>query len=79
MNHWQYEHYKQIDEFRRQRMISEITADKLVRQYCIYHPGIFEQTMFKLANWMISKGNQLRRRYEIPSSNCNRRTTRNPI
>jgi len=69
MNHWQYEQYKQIDEFSRQRIISEIKAEKLVRQYRIYHPGIFERMMFRLANWMIAKGEGLRRRYEIPSAN----------
>ena len=70
MNHWQYEQYKQIDEFSRQKMISEIRVEKLVRQYRVYHPGIFERTMFSLADWIISIGKRLRRRYEIPSTNC---------
>lgn len=79
MNHWQYEQYKQIDEFYRQRVMAELRAHKLVWQYRIYHPGSFERTMLKLANWMISKGKQIRRRYEIPSSNCSRTASGNLI
>lgn len=79
MNHWQYEQYKQIDEFSRQRIISEIRAENLVGQYRIYHPGIFERMMFSLANWMIAKGKVLHRRYEIPSTNCTQETSRNLI
>ena len=80
MNHWQYDQYKQIDEFSRQCMISELKADQLVRQYRIYHPSIFAKAMFKLENWMIAKGTGLRHRYEIPSTNnCTQSTSRNFI
>ena len=68
MNQWQYEQYKQIDEYSRQRMLNEVGAERLVRQLRIYHPGIFTRTMFRLANWMITKGQGLRRRYEIPAA-----------
>jgi len=77
MNHWQYEQYKQMDEYNRQKMITEIRADRLVQQYRIYHPGIFERIMFRFANWMIEKGKGLRRRYEIPSTNGAHSTSRN--
>lgn len=79
MNHWQYEQYKQMDEFSRQRIISEIRAEKLVRQLRIYHPGIFARMMFSLANWMIAKGHGLRRRYEIPSAHRSQDPSRNLI
>lgn len=81
MNHWQYEYeqYKQIDEFHRQRMMAEIRAERLVRQTRVYHPGIFERLMFRLANWMIAKGKELRHRYEIPSANCGKTASRNLI
>jgi hypothetical protein len=79
MNHLQYEQYKQIDESYRQRMAAELQAERLVQQYRVYHPGILEQMMFKLANWMISTGKQLRRRYEIPAANCSQTTSRHPI
>ena len=73
MNHWQYEQYKQIEEYNHQRLVAEIRAEQLVRRTRIYHPGIFERAMFKLANWMISKGKQLRR-YEIPAASCSQMT-----
>lgn len=75
MNHWQYEQYRQMDEHNRQRMMAEIKAERLTRQLRVYHPGIFERAMFRLANWMISKGIQLRRRYEIPSVGCSQQTS----
>jgi len=79
MNHWQYEQYKQIDESYRQRIVAKFQAEKLVQQYRIYHPGIFEKAMFKLANWMISVGKRLRQRYEIPASSCAQTASRHPI
>ena len=72
MNHWQYEQYKQIDEFYRQQMRFEVQTERLVQQYRVYHPGRFEQTMFRLANWLIGMGKQLRKRYEIPASTGSR-------
>lgn len=79
MNHWQYEQYKQLDEFSRQRILSEVRAENLVRQFRAYHPNMFERVMFSLANWMISKGKQLRHRYDIPASNGSQRTFDNLI
>lgn len=79
MNHLQYEQYKQIDESYRQRMVAELQAEKLVQEYRVYHPGVFEKAMFKLGNWMISRGRQILRRYEIPSSNCSPTVSRDLI
>ena len=79
MNHWQFEQYKQIDEISRQRIVSEVRAENLVRKLRTYHPGPFERMMFRLANWMILKGRQLRRRYEIPETSCNQQASRNLI
>lgn len=79
MNHLQYEQYKQIDESYRQRMAAELQAEKLVQQHRIYHPGIFEKAMFKIANWMISVGKRLRQRYEIPATSSAQTTSRRPI
>ncbi len=76
MNHWQYEQYAQIDKFYRRKMASEMRAENLVQHYRIYHPGLFEQIMFKLANWMIRKGAQIRQRYEIPATNCRQPASR---
>lgn len=79
MNHWQYEQYKQIDEFSRQRILSEVRAENLVRQLRIYHPGMFERAMFRLATWIIVKGKQLQSRYEIAETGCSQQASRHLI
>ena len=79
MNQWQYEQYKQIDDYSRQRIIAEVRAERVVRQLRIYHPGIFARMMFRLANWMIAKGQGLRRRYEIPSAHRSQDPSRSLI
>ena len=66
-------------EYHRQRILEEsnqIRLEKLAQGSRIYRPGIFERSMFNFANWMITTGKQLRRRYEIPAINCNNTTTR---
>ena len=65
-------------EYHRQRILEEskqIRLEKLAQVSRIYRPGIFERSMFNFANWMITTGKQLRRRYEIPAINCNNTTT----
>jgi hypothetical protein len=79
MNHLQYQQYKQIDESYRKRMVAEFQTEKLFQQYGVYHPGVFEKAMFKLGNWMISRGRQILRRYEIPSANCSPTVSRDLI
>ena len=66
-------------EYNRQRILEEFEQmrfERLARKSDVYRPGIFERTMFNFANWMITTGKQLRRRYEIPAINCNNTTTR---
>ena len=72
MNDWQYEQYKRINEDDRQRMIEEARIVRLIRASRVDQPGIFEQMMFKLANWMISSGRQLQRRYDVSSAKYGR-------
>lgn len=72
MNHWQDEIHA---AYNRQRILDEvekIRLVKLVRGSHVYRPGIFERTMFNFANWMISTGKHLRKRYEVPSTNCHK-------
>ena len=55
-------------EYHRQRILDEvkqIRLEKLALSSRVYRPGLFERTMFKLANWMISTGKHLRQRYEF--------------
>lgn len=71
MKYWQDE---KTAEYNRQRILEEVQQIRLERAALksrVYHPGLFERTMFNFANWMISTGKQLRKRYEIPA-NCNK-------
>ena len=72
MNYWQDE---KTAEYNRQRIwdeVEQIRLEKLALKSRVYRPGLFERTMFNFANWMIASGKQLRRRYEVPSTNCNK-------
>ena len=71
MNNWQNEF---MAEYHRQDILQEveqIRLEKLALQSRVYRPRFFERTMFNFANWMISTGKQLRKRYEVPAVNCN--------
>ncbi|HSB00007.1 MAG TPA: hypothetical protein VLE49_05105 [Anaerolineales bacterium] len=70
MYNWQNEF---MAEYHRQEILQEveqIRLEKLALKSRVYHPRLFERTMFNLANWMISTGKQLRKRYEVPAVRC---------
>lgn len=59
---------EQTAEYNRQRILDEfeqIRLERLCRKLRIHKPGGFERTMFEFANWMISTGKKLRKRYEL--------------
>jgi len=60
--------------YNRQKISEEVKQIRL-EQFALksrsYKPSRFERTMFNFANWMISTGKQLRKRYEVPVTNCN--------
>ena len=63
MNNWQNEF---MAEYHRQDILEEveqIRLEKLVFQPRANCPNLFERTLFTFANWMISRGKQLRKRY----------------
>ena len=75
MNHWNNEY---MAEYHRQDILDEvekIRLEKLAVTSRVYRPGLFERTMFNFANWMISTGKQLRKRYEIPAVDCSKSRT----
>jgi hypothetical protein len=79
MNHWQNEHLNEyLVEYHHRDLLAEAKqarlANKIIRSN-VYHPSLFERTMFNFANWMISTGKGLRKRYEIPSVNCSQHPT----
>ena len=75
MNNW---HNEYMAEYHRQDLLKQreqIRIADLALKSRVYRPGIFERTMFNFANWMISTGKQLRKRYEIPAVKCNHSPT----
>ena len=70
MNNW---HTEFMAEFDRQHILEEaeeIRFEAMATHFRAGRPGLFERTMFHFANWMISTGSQLRKRYEAPSIHC---------
>lgn len=72
MNNW---HNEYMAEYHRQQILddaNQIRLENLMLKSRVYRPGIFERTMFNFANWMISTGRGLHKRYETPSADCNK-------
>jgi hypothetical protein len=70
MNNWQNEF---MAEYHRQDILKEaehIRLEKLVLQTRANCPNLFERTLCTFANWMISRGEQLRKRYKASTVNC---------
>lgn len=70
MNNW---HLETMAEYHRQQILAEaehIHLEKITLQSRVYRPRFFAQTIFRFANWMISTGKQLRKRYEVPPAHC---------
>ena len=75
MYHWNDEF---MAEYHRQEIldqVEQIRLEKLAVSSHVYRPGLFTRTMFNFANWMISTGKQLRKRYEIPAVDCGKSRT----
>ena len=70
MNNW---HNEFMAEYHRQDILQEaeqIRLEGLAVSSHVYRPGFSARIMFNLANWMISTGKQLRKRYEVPCVDC---------
>ena len=70
MNNW---HNEFMAEYHRQDILNEVDRihlETLALKSRVYRPGVFARTMFSFANWMISTGKQLRKRYEVPCVDC---------
>jgi len=75
MHHWNDEF---MAEYHRQEILDEveqIRLEKMAVKSRVYRPGLFERTMFNFANWMISTGKHLRKRYEVPAVDCSKSRT----
>lgn len=74
MNNWNNEY---MAEYHRQDLIREaeqVRREKLGFNSRAHHPSLFSRTMFNFGSWMVIKGKQLRKRYEIPSTVCGNAT-----
>lgn len=72
MKHWEDEFNAEYQRRQIVEDIRQIRLEDLALRSRVYRPGIFARSMFNLANWMISTGKTLRRRYEIPAVNCSK-------
>jgi len=72
MNHYQDELTAKYNQQRIQEELKQIRLEQFALKSRIYKPGRFEKMMFAFANWMISTGKQLRKRYEVPVAKCNK-------
>jgi len=73
-------YFEFMAEYNRQRITEEmeqIHLEKLALRSRVYRPSPFGRTMLNFANWMISTGDQLRKRYEIPAMPCSNTPTEN--
>jgi elongation factor P hydroxylase len=76
MHNW---HNEFMAEYHRQDILKEaeqIRLERIALKSRVYRPGFYARTMFSVANWMISTGKQLRKRYEVPTVDCSKKTTR---
>ena len=71
MNVWDLEKTAEYNRQRTAQEIEQIRLERIAMRGRAYRPGLFARTMYSLANWMISTGKNLRRRYEIPAVKCN--------
>jgi hypothetical protein len=70
MNHWHNEFMAEVHRQDILKEVEQIRLEKLATHSRVYRPGLFERTMFTFANWLISTGKQLRKRYEVPCVDC---------
>ncbi len=71
MNNWQTEI---LAEAHRQQLLEESEQVRMEQQALSIRPyrsTLYSRTMFNFANWMISAGKELRKRYEVPAVTCN--------
>ena len=70
MNYFDYETTAEYNRHQIHTELNQIRLENFALKSRVYKPGKFERLMFNFANWMITTGKQLRKRYEIPATNC---------
>lgn len=77
MNNW---HNEFMAEYHRWDLLKDgerIRQQNPAIKSRVFYPNMFTRAMFNFANWMISTGKQLRKRYEVPVVNCNQKPSGN--
>lgn len=69
MNHYQDEFTAEYNRQRIKDEIKQIRLEQLALKSQVHKPGLLARMMFNFANWMISTGRQLSKRYEIAAVN----------
>jgi hypothetical protein len=82
MNNW---HNEFMAEYHRRGILEEaeqIYLERIALKSRVYRPRFYERTMFNFANWMITTGKNLRKRYtrsspvdEVPAVDCSKKPT----
>lgn len=72
MNNWQTEVMAEIHRRQILEEAEQIRMEDAALKIRAYRPSFFTRSMFNFANWMISTGKELRKRYEIPTVNCSK-------
>lgn len=65
MNNWPNELLAESHRRQIQEEMEQIRLERLALK-SRHRPRFLRRTMFNFGNWMISTGNQLRKRYEVP-------------
>jgi hypothetical protein len=71
MNNWLNEYMAEQHRQDILKQSKEIRLGKTANNSRTQHLNLFERTMYNFANWMITTGKQIRKRYEIPAVTCN--------
>jgi len=72
MNNWTHDYMAEYHRLELLKEAEHIRLERIALKSQVYRPGMFARTMFNFANWMISTGKQLRKRYEMPSVDCSK-------
>lgn len=65
MNSWPNELMAECHRLRIMEEVKQIRLEKLALKSRVDRPGIFGRAMFNVGNWMISAGQELRKRHEV--------------
>ena len=63
-----YELLEKLNADHHKSMLEQAFTERMLRESRSVHPGRFERSMIRLADWLITMGERVRRRYESPGT-----------